>query len=130
LGDAEKRGMPVLIGISGHPAVVIGGGEDAAALASVLLSHGAVVTVVAISASLPIHELAAHDRITLLSRAYVRGDLAGARFAACFESGEVALAVSAEAHAERCLLTVPGQPELSSASLGPIESRQPNEERA
>jgi precorrin-2 dehydrogenase/sirohydrochlorin ferrochelatase len=115
--------MPVLLKVAGCPAVVIGGGADAVALASTLLSHGAIVTVVAVSASIPMHALAAEERITLTPRAYVRGDLAGAGFAACFEEGEVAAAVSAEAAAERCLLTVPAHPRLSTASV--IEQADP-----
>jgi siroheme synthase-like protein len=105
--------MPVLLDLSRRRAVIIGGGDDAAALASILLSHGATVTVVAVSATLAVHALAASDRIELLSRDYVRGDLAGASFAACFEAGETAGAVAAEAGVERCLVTVSGRPELS-----------------
>jgi precorrin-2 dehydrogenase / sirohydrochlorin ferrochelatase len=126
LGDAEKSGMPILLEVSGRPAVVIGGGAQAAALTSTLLSHGAAVTVVAVSASIPMHALAAEERITLVSREYVRGDLAGACFAACFEGGEVAVAVSAEAAAERCPLTVPVQPELSSATVVDVIDPQPS----
>lgn len=109
--------MPVLLELEGRPAVIVGGGDEAVALASTLLSHGAVLTVVASSASQSLHELAATGRATLLSRTYVRGDLAGAFFAACFEAGEVASAVAAEASAERCLLIIPGCPELSTVRI-------------
>ena len=55
--------------------------------------------------------------IGLLSRDYVRGDLAGAFVAACFDSGEIAAAVSAEANAERCLAYVAGRADLSTVQL-------------
>lgn len=117
MGDADTSGMPVYLELERRPAVIIGGNDDAAAFASTLLVHGASVTVVACAASLELHSLAASDRIALVSRAYVRGDLAGAFFAACFESGEAATAVAAEASAERCLVIVAGHPELSTVRL-------------
>ena len=106
-------GMPVLLNLARRPAVIIGGGDEAAALASALVAQGAIVTVVAVAASLPLHALAASDRIALLPRSYVRGDLAGAVLASCFEGGETAYAVASEAAAERCLVHIAEHPELS-----------------
>jgi siroheme synthase-like protein len=113
LSRAETIGIPVFLKLARRPAVIIGGGDEAAALASSLVAQGAVVTVVAMAASLSLHALAAADRIALLPRSYVRGDLAGAVLAACFEGGETAHAVASEASAERCLVHVADHPELS-----------------
>jgi len=115
--SAETAGMPVLLQLAGQRAVIIGGGDGATSLASALIAHGADVTVVAVAASVPLHRLAASGRVALLSRPYVRGDLAGAFVAACFEGGEIRDAVASEAVAERALLTVPGHPELSNVAF-------------
>lgn len=109
--------MPVLLALSGRPAVVVGGTDEATAAAESLLAHGATVTVVACAASLRLHALAASGSIGLLSRDYVRGDLAGAFVVACFDSGEIAAAVSDEANAERCLAYVAGRADLSTVQL-------------
>lgn len=117
LSGTETGGIPVLLKLAGRPAVVVGGGDDATALATALLAHGAIVSVVAVAASIPLHALAASDRIALLSRPYVRGDLAGAIVAACFEDGETAAAVASEALAERCPVYIADHPELSTLSF-------------
>jgi uroporphyrin-III C-methyltransferase / precorrin-2 dehydrogenase / sirohydrochlorin ferrochelatase len=129
-GDTAA-GMPILLGLAGQRAVVIGGGEDAAQLVSSLLSFGADVTVVACGASLTLHALAASGQIAMQSRDYVRGDLSGAFIAGCFEGGETAAAVAAEAGAERCLVHIAGRPDLSSFAVANIvQSSVPTEEPA
>jgi hypothetical protein len=67
--------------------------------------------------------LEASGSIALRSRPYVRGDVAGAFLAACFEQGEIAAAVAAEAAAERCLVAIADNPALSTVHLADRSSQ-------
>lgn len=107
------EGVPIVLAVAGQRAVVVGGSDDAAAIASALLDFGAHVTVVGAPVALPPRDLETGTRAELISRGYVRGDLAGAMLAVCLEGGEVADAVSAEAAATGCLVCVPGRPDIS-----------------
>ncbi len=106
------RALPVLLRLTSRRAVIVGSSAAARELASDLLAAGAAVHVVASDAGSIARGL---DGAHAVERPYVRGDLAGCAFAACFEDGEVATAVADEAAHERCLLWVPGAPELGTA---------------
>ncbi len=72
-----------------------------------------------------VFELAAtpDGALTVESRGYIRGDLAGADLALCFSADdEAAAGFAAEARAVGCLVYVDGAPALSTFALQPRQS--------
>jgi uroporphyrin-III C-methyltransferase/precorrin-2 dehydrogenase/sirohydrochlorin ferrochelatase len=72
---------PVTLDVEGRRCVVVGGGPVAEHKARGLLEAGAAVTVVAVTATSGLEELARHGGITLARRPYAYGDLEGALLA-------------------------------------------------
>jgi len=100
----------VVLAVTGRRIVVIAPDSRGAETAEMLVDAGASVTFIGASAPAS----AAADRVKLIERPYVRGDLAGAFAVICLESGEIADAVFAEAEAVSCLAHFSERPELSS----------------
>lgn len=96
--------FPVSLELGGRRCVVLGGGRVAEHKVLALLDAGADVTVVAPAATDALQALAGQERITLVPRAYERGDLRGAFLAiAATDSPAENAAAFAEAEAERVL---------------------------
>ncbi len=121
----------MVLALTGRRAVIIGDGGAGATLAALLLELGAAVTLVAVDSPDTARSLGIGDSVTCLPRAYVRGDLAGAFIAVCFDGGEIAAAVAAEAVATSCLVNIVDRPELSTFRFAESFAPSPSvEERA
>lgn len=93
-----RGGLPLLLELSGRPAVVVGGGTVALRRARALVEVGAVVTVIAPSVRSELAQLA----VTVVQRRYQPGDLAQAWLAvAATDQPAVNAAVAAEAERSR-----------------------------
>ncbi len=69
---------PIMLDIRDRHALVIGGNMVAAEKAAALAASGARVTIQAAEFGMEVRDLAGQGRVTLLQKAYVPGDLAGA----------------------------------------------------
>jgi uroporphyrin-III C-methyltransferase / precorrin-2 dehydrogenase / sirohydrochlorin ferrochelatase len=104
---------PVFIDLAGVPVVVVGGGSVAERRIEALVQAGAKVTVVSPAVTEAVARWADSGRLTLQRRAYVSGDLRGARLAYAATSDDgVNRAVREEASAEAIWLNAVDQPDL------------------
>ncbi|HEX6755156.1 MAG TPA: NAD(P)-dependent oxidoreductase, partial [Mycobacteriales bacterium] len=107
---------PLLLDLTGRPAVVVGGGPVALRRARGLLAAGAPVTVVAPDV---VPELSAEQGVSVVARPYADGDLAGAWVAhACTSDPAVNAAVAVEAERLRI-------PCVRADAAGPGSARVP-----
>ena len=103
--------FPIFLKLTGRRSVVIGAGHLAESKITSLLAAEASVTVIAPEANEVIRELAASGEITLLSRPYREGDLAGAFLTvAATDVPAVNRAVFAEATANNVLCNAVDDP--------------------
>jgi uroporphyrin-III C-methyltransferase/precorrin-2 dehydrogenase/sirohydrochlorin ferrochelatase len=111
--DRRSWPHPIFLDLSGEPVVVIGGGAVAERKIESLIAAGARVTVVSPEVTDLIATLAAAGSLTLRTRPYRRGDLAGCRLAyAATSASDVNQAVRDEARAEGVWLNAVDKPAL------------------
>ncbi|HEX2053584.1 MAG TPA: siroheme synthase CysG, partial [Actinomycetota bacterium] len=98
-------GYPVMLEVRGRRCVVVGGGAVGESKVRGLLSAGAEVTVIDPKPTGTLEDLAELGGVTLVRRAYRKGDLAGAFVAiAATDDGATNSEIFAEAQQERVLL--------------------------
>jgi uroporphyrin-III C-methyltransferase/precorrin-2 dehydrogenase/sirohydrochlorin ferrochelatase len=120
------RHLPVFLDLDAAPALVAGGGRVAARKVALLRSAGAQVTVVAPAACPEIAGQAGRGEIAWLPRAFVPGDVAGARVVFAATDDESANdAVSRAARAAGIPVNVADDGARSSFILGAIVDRSP-----
>ena len=100
--------FPVYLDLRGRRCVVIGDDDEAQIKAGALVEAGAVVTVISPEERPRFTEMAARDEITLLSRGYEPGDLAGVflTISATTHDRSLSELIREEAEREKCLLNV------------------------
>lgn len=117
---------PVCLRLEGRPVLLVGGGSIAEARARELVEAGARLTVVAPNVAPSVRQLAAEGRLTLLERAYVQGDVRGARLVfTATDDLRVTHAVAEEARALGVLLNAADEPELCDFTLPSVGRRGP-----
>jgi precorrin-2 dehydrogenase/sirohydrochlorin ferrochelatase len=117
---------PAYLDLSGHPCVVIGGGEVAARKVATLLEAGARVTVVSPALTAALAALADTHEIVHHPRPYRHGDLTGAWLAyAATGDDAVHAEIAAEAAEARVFLNVVDRPRLCSFIVPAIVTRGP-----
>ncbi|MCO6418456.1 siroheme synthase CysG [Siccirubricoccus sp. KC 17139] len=110
---AAAMPFPIFLDLTGQGALVVGGGEEAAAKCRLLLPTGAVIRAVASVPGAALEELAAAGGIMLLRRAFAPEDLDGVRL--CYvavEDAKEAAVVVAEARRRGVLVNAVGRPTL------------------
>jgi uroporphyrin-III C-methyltransferase/precorrin-2 dehydrogenase/sirohydrochlorin ferrochelatase len=104
---------PIFIDLTGHPVIVVGGGDVAERKTGTLLEAGAQVTVVSPEATPLLARWALAGRVVLKRRTYRAGDLRGFRLAYAATSDPVVnRAVRVEARVEGIWLNAVDQPDL------------------
>ena len=100
--------FPVYLDLRGRRCVVIGDDDEAQMKAGALVEAGAVVTVISPQERARFTEMAERGEITLHSRGYQAGDLAGAFLAISATTHDRPLSehIREEAEREKCLLNV------------------------
>jgi precorrin-2 dehydrogenase/sirohydrochlorin ferrochelatase len=107
-----KRYYPAFLDIEGAVAVVVGGGEVAAAKVQALLDSGARVTVISPRLAEPLAALAQSGAIAWAAREFAARDLSGARVViAATDAAEVNTTVAQEGRAQGALVNVVDNPE-------------------
>lgn len=118
--------FPVFMDLRGQPCVLVGGGEVAARKAALLLRAGARLKVVAPRLGPELAQWAAEGAVQHVPRAYVTGDLDGARLVvAATNQRDVNRAVSADASVCAVPVNVVDDPELCSVIVPAIIDRAP-----
>jgi precorrin-2 dehydrogenase/sirohydrochlorin ferrochelatase len=108
-------GLPILVEGTSLRGLVVGGGAVAARKAAALAEVGASVRIVALAASDDVRALADDDRVTLVERAYVEGDIGDALLVVAATDDRAANALVAEhARAANRLVNVADRPESGS----------------
>lgn len=120
------RSLPIFVMVADRPVVVVGAGAAAAVKIRVLLQAAASVTVVAPRTGREVAEMVAAGHITVRSRGFVVGDVAGAALV-CSASGllEVDARVAEAARAAGIPVNVVDRPELSDFLTPAIVDRDP-----
>lgn len=119
-------GYPIYLDIRNKRVVVIGGGEVAQRKIETLLAYNAQVHVVALQPNARVQELANQGSITLETRAYKYGDLAGAVLVFCACGNPSAEEeICAEAKQMGCPINVVDVPEKCGFIVPSIVSRGP-----
>jgi uroporphyrin-III C-methyltransferase / precorrin-2 dehydrogenase / sirohydrochlorin ferrochelatase len=118
LRQADTRGLPIFLRLTGRRVLVVGDGDEAAGLVRLLLPTGAMVVVVA---SVPCHALTAlgaEKRIELHQRNFLSRDLEGVRLCiVVLPDPEAAHAIAVEADANGALVDVVGRPDAWDFSI-------------
>ncbi len=118
------KSFPIFLSLRGRPALVVGGGEQAARKVELLLSAGARVSLVAGTVNGEIAQLIAEGRIFWAGRSFDDGDLAGAMLAIVASDEEALRArVSAAAQARGVPVNVVDRPALSTFIMPSIVDR-------
>lgn len=105
---------PLMVDLQGKRCLVVGGGEVAERKVKALLGFGAEVAVVSPSLTPRLEELADRGRIVVYRRTYQEGDVKGAFLAiGATDDREMNARLSKEAQAEKVLVNIADDPELS-----------------
>lgn len=118
--------FPVFLDLAGAVALIVGGGEAAAAKARLLLPTGAVLRVVDPAPEAALEDLAAEGALTLARRTFAAGDLDGVRLCyVALEDADAAAAVVAEARARGVLVNAVDRPALCDFATPAVLRRGP-----
>jgi precorrin-2 dehydrogenase/sirohydrochlorin ferrochelatase len=121
-----KRYYPAFLDLEHRPVVVVGEGVAAEKRVRQLVRYEADVVVITARPSAWLIEAQSEGLLTIETRAYVRGDLAGAFVALCVsEDAEVQRAVYEEAESLGCLVNVAGEASLCNFILPSVVHREP-----
>lgn len=126
MGEPVSRHYPVFLDLNARLVIVVGGGVSALKKARSLRRYGADVTVITPDPGADLLAAEADGELSLETRVYQRGDLAGAALAICVEADpETRAAVRAEAESIACPLNVQGAPEMCSFVVPAVVNREP-----
>jgi uroporphyrin-III C-methyltransferase / precorrin-2 dehydrogenase / sirohydrochlorin ferrochelatase len=116
--QADTRGLPIFLRLTGRRVLVVGDGNEAATLARLLLPTGAMVVVVASVPCQALRRLEAESRIELHQRNFLRRDLEGVRLCVIvLPDAEAADAIAVEADANGVLVNVVHRPDAFDFSI-------------
>lgn len=124
--SSRSARYPVMLDVNGRLVVVIGATRAAERMATAMASRGADVVIISPVVPPSLLEFEASGALTIESRSYVRGDLAGAFIAvAASGSAEIDAAVRDEAQAEGVLLSVLADGDASDFTVPSVVRRGP-----
>jgi precorrin-2 dehydrogenase/sirohydrochlorin ferrochelatase len=124
--SAHPVDFPVCLRLEGRRVLLVGAGSIAEARAQELVAAGARLTVVSPAVAPSVRQLADAGRLTLVERAYVRGDVHGHQLVfSATDDLQVSLAVAEEARALGVLLNAADEPDLCDFTLPSVGRRGP-----
>ena len=120
--QAETSGFPIFLHLAGRRVLVVGGDDEAAAQVQLMLPTRPIVVVVASVPCDALSRLEAEGRLELHRRPFLPLDLEGVRLCVvAMPDAEAAVAIAAEADANRVPVNVIGRPDLSTFSAATVD---------